>query len=275
MPQSNIITKSLVDMSAIKSELRSHFEQYVERFYSDDSSNDKNTNFLMKEKHTYLVCNEISAIARSLKLSSQQTSIAEIAALFHDVGRFYQYDHYKTFVDARSENHAELGVKIIHQENFLESLDETSQQIVINAVKFHNRAEIPSNLDKETTMTLKMLRDADKIDIWRVVTNYYSESDKKRNTAIELNLPDTQELSDEVLNDIVNGQLVVTKHLNTLNDFKALQMGWVFDLNFTHSFKMLNERRYLEIIRDTITDTTKAALIYKKTKEYLESKIAQ
>jgi hypothetical protein len=34
--------------------------------------------------------------------------------------------------------------------------------------------------------------------------------------------------------------------VRTLNDFKLLQISWVYDLNFTESFRMIEERNYLE-----------------------------
>jgi hypothetical protein len=34
--------------------------------------------------------------------------------------------------------------------------------------------------------------------------------------------------------------------LRTLNDFKLLQLSWVFDLNFPESFRLVRELRYLE-----------------------------
>ena len=42
--------------------------------------------------HSLKVCEEIIALAKALSLSEEQTAIAEIMGLFHDIGRFEQYN---------------------------------------------------------------------------------------------------------------------------------------------------------------------------------------
>lgn len=227
----------------------------------------------MKKIHTLKVCEEIKELCESVNSDELLTNIAQIAALLHDVGRFEQYKQYRTFVDSRSVNHAELGVEVINDEGVLKSLDWHSRQLVINAVKYHNQLTVVDGLADDTTQVLKMLRDADKIDIWRVVSEYYNNS-QNRNKAIELNLPDIEKISDGVLSDILSETLVKSAHLKTLNDFKALQMGWVFDLNYKHTYEVLKKRKYLEKIRDSISVSDKAQTLYKVTKEYLEKKIS-
>lgn len=227
----------------------------------------------MKKIHTIKVCEEIKELCESVNSDELLTNIAQIAALLHDVGRFEQYKQYRTFVDSRSVNHAELGVEVINDKGVLKSLDWHSRQLVINAVKYHNQLTVVDGLADDTTQVLKMLRDADKIDIWRVVSEYYNNS-QNRNKAIELNLPDIEKISDGVLSDILSETLVKSAHLKTLNDFKALQMGWVFDLNYKHTYEALKKRKYLEKIRDSISVSDKAQTLYKVTKEYLEKKIS-
>jgi hypothetical protein len=43
--------------------------------------------------------------------------------------------------------------------------------------------------------------------------------------------------------------------MKTLNDFKLLQISWVFDLNFTRSYEILKDRQYIERIAETLPDT--------------------
>jgi len=251
--------------------IKAWFIGYTKSFLISD--NDFNANITMKKIHTLKVSEEIKELCESVNSDEPLTNIAQIAALLHDVGRFEQYKQYKTFVDSRSVNHAELGVEVINDEGVLKTLDWNSRQLVINAVKYHNQLSVVDGLDDETTQVLKMLRDADKIDIWRVVSEYYNNNEN-RNKAIELNLPDIEKISDGVLGDILSESLVKSVHLKTLNDFKALQMGWVFDLNYKHTYEVLKNRKYLEKIRDAITVSDIAQTIYKVTSEYLEKKIA-
>ena len=87
-------------------------------------------------------------------------------------GRFPQYSRYKTFRDSISVNHGKLGAEVLIQEKVLSALPQNEQSIIINAVKFHNAISVPSLEDMEEMLVLKMVRDADKLDVWRVFLDF-------------------------------------------------------------------------------------------------------
>ena len=248
--------------------LKKWFANYVKAFHSNNEELNKNIN--IKIEHTKRVCIEILAIADSLNLCREESYLAEAIALLHDIGRFEQFARYGTFKDGISEDHAILGVRIIKENDILNGISETTQSLILRTISYHNRANLPAKETDRCLLLVKMLRDADKIDIWRVVTNYYYRNDKKRNKSIELDLPDTPEFSKKILKDIIAGRIARTDDMKTLNDFKALQMSWIFDVNFPCTFKIIQERRYLEKIRDTITDKPRADAIYAIARSYLE-----
>jgi hypothetical protein len=121
----------------------------------------------------------------------------------------------------------------------------------------------------------KLLRDADKIDIWRVVTDYYRQVDGTRNGTIELGLPDGPEISDEVCADLKAGRIVRMGDMKTLNDFKLLQMAWIYDVNFPRTFEIVRERGYMEMIRDALPQSEKVAEMYDTIRSYLEERIGR
>jgi hypothetical protein len=65
-------------------------------------------------------------------------------------------------------------------------------------------------------------------------------------------------------------KIVKTEYLKTLNDFKLLQMGWVFDVNFSRTFQLIHERHYIEMIRDALPRSKKISEIYLTVRSYLE-----
>ena len=67
-------------------------------------------------------------------------------------------------------------------------------------------------------------------------------------------------------------RLVSMKHLRTINDFKLMKMGWVYDLNFPASFAAVRERRYLEAIRDALPDTDDVRRVYEQVRGHLDRK---
>jgi hypothetical protein len=131
---------------------------------------------------------------------------------------------------------------------------------------------VPEDVGSKFLLVLRMLRDADKIDIWRVVTEYYHRRGSGRNHAVELDLPDTGDISDAVYEALMEGKSVKMADLRELNDFKLLQIGWVFDLNFKRSFEMVREKKYLEAIRDVLPrDDRRVREIFSKARGHLDA----
>ena len=249
-------------------DLNSWFEQYVHSFHSDNP--DIQRNFDIKLVHTRHVCMEILDLGQSLALSQKELYIAEVIALFHDVGRFEQYARYGTFYDLRSEDHATLGVKVLKENYVLDSLDSKTRDLILRSISYHNRAFLPKEETEICLFFSKLLRDADKLDIWRVVTDYYQNASQERNKALELDLRNTPEIADEVYEYLLTGKIVKVTAIKTLNDFKLLQMGWVYDLNFPRAFNLARERRYLEIILSSLPKTEKVLEVYSVVKSFLE-----
>ena len=117
---------------------------------------------------------------------------------------------------------------------------------------------------------LKLLRDADKLDIWRIIINYYyKEQDGNSHSILELGLPDTPGYSTTVLNDLYNGQTSSSNTIRNLNDFKLLQIGWVYGINFYPTFQEIKKRNYIEKISSTLTETQALKKAIKRVDNYL------
>jgi hypothetical protein len=241
-------------------DLKAWFDAYVATFASENRELQKN--FDLKRDHTGRVCKEILLVGRQLGLSTEQLRLAEITALFHDLGRFEQYARYGTFADSRSVNHARLGVEILRDHNVLAVLDDSMRHLVLCTIGWHNRAALPAEADATCLFFARLLRDADKLDIWRVVTDYYRQDNPTPNAALELGLPNTPAISDAVLADLLAGRIVDIKEVRTLNDLKLLQLGWVYDLNFPPSFRRLRDQGYLDLIRTALPETETVAEIF-------------
>jgi len=249
--------------------LKHWFEDYVTQFSSDDPILQENVD--LKAKHTRRVCKDVIDIGASLDLSKEDLCIAEASALLHDIGRFEQYSRYRTFSDYRSEDHAALGVKIIQAKRVLDRLEPAAADIIVRVVGYHNRAVLPVGEGERCLFFLKLLRDADKVDIWRVVTEYYQNAENNRSQTIELNLPDIEGVSDPVYEALMNGKLVQMADLKTLQDFKLLQIGWIYEVNFPGTFQIVREKKYLEKIRDALPqEVPRITAIYERASAYLD-----
>ena len=230
--------------------LRTWFEEYVSGFYSDDP--DYNHLIRLKEEHTIRVCCNIAMLGKELGLSDQDMVLAETIALFHDIGRFKQYAKYHTFNDFVSENHAKLGLRQMAIHGVLSSCTTAEKRLITRAIAYHNAAVLPANEDDNTLFFMRLIRDADKLDIWKLFIDYCNEREKKHSSAIELGLPDDPIYSQRVIESLKQRRLVLMQDLKTLNDFKLLQIGWVYDLNFVPSFQTVQNRKYIEKLEETL-----------------------
>jgi hypothetical protein len=233
--------------------LKHWFTDYCRSFYSLNREDQRN--ITLKEEHTCNVSGNIVQIAQDLSLDDSRITLAEAIALCHDIGRFPQYQKFKTFKDSISVNHAALGAKVLIENNVLQGLSKHEQDIILRAVALHNVYSIPGGLDHDNLLFLKLIRDADKLDIWRVAIEYYGQSEDGRASAVGLGLPDVPGYSPEVLTALKNEQMVQMSMLKTLNDFKLLQLAWIYDLNFASSLLILESRRYIDSIASTLPQT--------------------
>jgi len=251
------------------SSLKNWFAGYVSRFYTDDS--EYNRPIHVKEEHTKRVCGNIIMIGKELGLSPEDMITAEIIALFHDVGRFRQYELYRTFVDALSENHARLGLRQIGIHKVFSGFPKDKKLLISKAIAYHNAAYLPEGEDEKTLFFMKLIRDADKLDIWRVFLDYYME--KRPSDAIALGLPDTPFFSEKILESIQRYEFAKMGDLKTLNDFKLLQVSWVFDINFIPSFRLLKKNNFIGMLEEILPRKKEISEAVKIACDYVESKL--
>jgi len=230
--------------------IRAWFAEYCSSFYTDIE--DDQRHFILKEEHTHNVCANIIRVAAEEGLEDERLLLAETTALLHDVGRFEQYHQFRTFRDSISVDHAALGAEIIREIDLLADLFPHERDVVNHAVENHNAFLIPAGIVGEQLYFLRLLRDADKLDIWRVFIENYELPVEKRSEVVELGFPNQPYCSPEVLEKIVRQELVPLSAARTLSDFKLLQLAWVYDLSFTESFRIVAEKDIVKRIAATL-----------------------
>lgn len=204
--------------------------------------------YRLKIDHTFRVCDNVRRVGGSIGLSKGEDCLAQSVGLFHDIGRFDQFFRYRTFNDTQSANHARLSLQVLGREPVWRTLPLYERRLAAGAVAYHNAAFLPDSASPRALRLMRLIRDADKIDIWKVVTEYYQRQEPARNPTIELGLPDTPACTDTVVKTFSCGRFVRIQDMRTLNDFKLMQISWVFDLNFRESFRVVEERATIDRI---------------------------
>ena len=230
--------------------LRSWFDSYVIPFRDTDPEGLRNID--LKVEHTARVCEVMDVLTAEEGLSPNECRIAAAAALLHDVGRFPQYRRWRTFRDSISDNHARLSVEVIRSEKLLDEVPDSERLLVEEAVRLHNQRQLPVKVSSPTRLFMQLLRDADKLDIWRVFLDQAILPKAEQASAATLGLPDNPGLTPVCMDAFRNGQLVRLEQCRVVNDFKLMQLSWVHELGFRASRRLVLKREYLPRIAATM-----------------------
>ena len=236
-------------MREILNEMRGWMKNYMKSFYTDDEEVQRG--ILIKETHTGYVTSNCVELAKNLKLNAPDIELAEIIGLFHDVGRFRQYSVYKTFNDADSEDHADLGIKVIGELDFFKKLSDEDFEIVNFSISQHNKKEISPSPDEKKMLFAKIIRDADKLDIYRVLEPFLAqENAEKMPNFIKGKF--IADISDDFVEHFAKGEQADYREIRTNGDRKIVRLMWIYNINFAWTLKKIVERGYIEKIIENL-----------------------
>jgi HD superfamily phosphohydrolase YqeK len=217
----------------------------------------------LKYDHTMRVGEEIEHLCDSISLDGNMRLCALLAALLHDVARFEQFREFRTFSDSRSIDHAMMALGVITGQKVLAGLKGDDEQKVLTAIRYHNCAILPEEINGDYRLLCKLLRDADKLDIYRIALDYYINPDPRRHE-------DGEKVTPEVVESVLRREFVPYEKIRSVTDFKMIQAGWVFDVNFPYSFKCLKQRGYISDIRRQLPVTPLIERAFSEIEKYLE-----
>lgn len=238
--------------------LRQWFDDYVRSFYSDDRDIQKHV--LLKQEHTHKVVENARELAEWLDLSDDQRRLAEAVALFHDIGRFKQYTVYRTFVDHKSVDHARLGLEILAGLPQLACLSDKERAVFTYAIANHNTMKLPAAECPEKQLFATLIRDADKLDIYRVLAD-------------TIPAPSTAGYSPVIIRDLLAGRQSSYLEMNTAEDRKLLRLSWVYDINYRWTLEQVVRRQYLEPIIQKLPQTPEVKAVIVRLRQYIEAKL--
>ena len=259
-------------MRELLSRMHEWMASYMKSFYSDDA--EVQQGILIKEKHTGYVTANCVELAKFLKLSTHDTQLAEIIGLFHDVGRFRQYSLYKTFNDADSEDHADLGIKVIDELNFFKELSAPDYDLVKFAIQNHNKKTVAPTDDERKNFFAKIIRDADKLDIYRVLEPFLAQenADKMPKFIKGKARPD---ISPDFVENFVTGEQADYRKIRTNGDRKIVRLMWLYDINFSWTMQKIVERGFIEKIVSNLPMDERVAEGVRRLKLHVKEKLSE
>ena len=249
------------------------FEDYTQN--AIESFPDAEHGLVLKKEHSLRVLEETNLLAAKLDLVGDKLCIAQINAILHDVGRFEQFRKYKTFADFRSFDHAALSVRTIHKSRLFADYGLYAclfKSWVLRPIAFHNRLILPENESDDVVYFTRLLRDADKIDILRIITSMLKDDEIKG--AVLLDLPEDEGISEDVFETVMAGKPVRYSSMKNLNDFRAVQLGWVFDIYFSESLRRIVDLGFVKTLFEVLPKGEKHSLLEYRISTYIKERLA-
>ena len=235
------------NLAAAVADHRQHFLDYTAGFSDVPDA----APLRLKVDHTFRVLEHAGRIVDSLERESapirERASDAELgrasllAALYHDCGRFPQFKKFRTFLDAASVNHAVLSFQTMRDNGFLREETFRVRALAQCAVLLHNRHTLPANLHPDARFVTDVVRDADKLDIFRIMVGYLTSALPERDAVLLHVEDDPDRWSPKVAEDVLAGRVARYTDLRFVNDFRLLLGTWMHELRFSVTKKIMAE----------------------------------
>lgn len=243
-----------MDIERVKREFNKHYKRYD---ISDHA-------IIRKYYHSIRVMDLSRLIAKYANFNDNDAEIAAIVGLLHDYARFKQWTEYKTYSDINSIDHGDLAVQMLFDNNEISnySLNKDNYDEIYDAIKYHNKKNIPDNLSEHNKLLCKVVRDADKLDIFYLLSInkfLFAEDDNEI----------TQQINDAFYKEVSIDRKLVT---NSSDDI-ILSLAMVFDLNFKYSFEYLYNTNLIWKMYDNIKNKEKFKKYFDYVDKYIQGRM--
>ena len=200
----------------------------------------ENENIQRKQLHSLRVMEISKEIAKGLQLDHEEIDLATLIGLLHDIARFEQYTQFKTYKDLESFDHGDFGAQILEKDIRKYVENKQFDEIIIKAVKNHNKFKIEEGLTKTEELYAKIIRDADKIDIlYETVEIFWKGKESEVENSV---------ISEDVIQQIEDKSQIKQKLEESPVDKIMKFIAFIFDMNFKISFKILKDEDYINKI---------------------------
>ena len=235
--------------------LQTWFESYVNRFRDQDAL--LPAALELKYLHSRRVAENARLIAEGLDLALAEILLAEGCGLVHDIGRFPQYACYGSFHDTDTLDHGLEGRKTLEAEGIPTLIEANNWTCMACAVEYHNRkaSDIPADHRGNTDLILRLVRDADKLDIMDLVLQSVARDGFSELPEMLPHIRLDRELTPGVMEEVMKTKTVATGSLHTVDDFLIMLASWFYDLNYAPTRELAVQRHIIQRIERELPDT--------------------
>lgn len=247
-------------MKIDRQRVKEQFASYTRNYDPED------TKIALKIAHTYRVADNCEQIAKSIGLTDEEVEFAWLSGMLHDIGRFEQVKRYNTFIDSESVDHAEFGADLLFGEEGLISdyIDDRDWDAMLEIViRQHNKYRMDETISGKTLVFCNILRDADKVDIFRV--NVETPMEEIYNVTEDVLL--TSGVSEKVMEQVRERHAINRDIMDSPAEHLIGHIALTFELVYEKSRELAKEQGYVLKMFEfpTRNESTKRALAETRT----------
>jgi putative nucleotidyltransferase with HDIG domain len=200
----------------------------------------------LKLEHTIRVAADARTIAVEMGWPEEDVCLAEAIGLFHDIARFPQFQQYRTFSDAQSVDHGDLGVQTLEKEMLLDGVADEPRVLILHSVQHHNKKDLPSSLTAHEEKHLRLIRDADRLDIFFICWDSIQSGHIHDHPEIIMNIDFFGPPTPVILEQFERGDKIDYRNMKSMADRFILQLSWMHDLSYPSTKRLIRERDILQ-----------------------------
>lgn len=224
----------------------------------------------LKLEHTIRVAADARAIASGEGWPEEEVCLAEAVGLFHDIARFPQFEQYRSFSDADTVDHGDLGVQTLNSERLLDGVPAEQCALILHAVQYHNKKDLPRVLTAHEEKHLRLIRDADRLDIFFICWDSIKTGHIHDHPEIIMNIDFYGEPTPAVIEQFERGERIDYRRMKSTADRFVLQLSWMHDLSYAATKRLVRERRIIEKFAEVLPVRTDRLMnCFEKTTAFL------
>lgn len=229
--------------------IEERWRDFVDRFRKDGALHPMQQ---LKLEHSIRVCADARTIADGLDWPEAEATLAEAIGLLHDTARFPQFEIYRSFSDADTVDHGDLGFQTLEREDLLEGLAGEPRALILHSVQYHNKKDLPRTLTVHEEKHLRLIRDADRIDIFHICWDALNSGQIHDHPELMMNIEFAGPPTEAVLDQFDRGEAIHYGNLKSMADRFILQLSWMHDLSYSSSKRLVRDRGILEKFIDVL-----------------------
>ncbi|MFR7591962.1 MAG: HD domain-containing protein [Longibaculum sp.] len=207
----------------------------------------------LKIIHTYEVMKCSDYLCEQLNLSQEDKELAALIALLHDIGRFEQWMQYESFADYKTIDHALFSSQLLFEDGLIREFIEDNQydDIIQSAIEQHNKYKIDEGFDERTLLFIHLIRDADKLDNFRVK----DEEDIETTLYTTVDKVNQETISPLIYEQFYHQELIYGPYRKTHIDMWLSYIAFIFDLHFEQSLQYIKDNNWVHRSFDRLHPT--------------------